>query len=80
MRKFFTIAFWDYAIERGFKTAVQAVLAGGLIGGGLFDLDWPEIGSIAGGTVLLSFLTSFLAYRGDGSDDADDLGDSDGAV
>lgn len=72
MTKFFTVAFWSYAGERALKTAVQALLAGGLIGGGLLGLDWVAIGSLAGGTVLASIATSILMYRGDGSDNPDD--------
>jgi len=68
MKKYFTLAFWDYAAERALKTAVQSLLAAGLIGGALFELDPAQILSIAGGTVVLSIATSILAYKGDGSD------------
>lgn len=72
MKKYFTAKFWDYAGERALKTLIQALFAGGLIGSGLFDLNWAEIGSLAGGTALASILTSVLFYRGDGTDDPDD--------
>ncbi|GAA2230332.1 holin [Herbiconiux moechotypicola] len=72
MKKYFTIAFVDYAGERALKTAVQSLFAGGLIGAGLFDLDWTAIGSLAGGIAVASVLTSFLFYKGDGSDNPDD--------
>lgn len=72
MGKYFTIAFWNYAGERAIKTAIQALFATGLIGGGLFDLDWQGIASVAGGMVLASLATSTLLYKGDGSDNADD--------
>ena len=72
MRKYFTIAFADYAGERALKTLIQALFAGGLIGAGLFQLDWAAIGSLAGGTALASVLTSILFDKGDGTDDPDD--------
>lgn len=72
MRKYLTASFWDYAGERALKTLIQALFAGGLIGSGLFDLDWAAIGSLAGGTALASVLTSILFYRGDGTDDPND--------
>lgn len=72
MRKYFTLSFWDYAGERAIKTAIQAIFAGGLIGGGVIGLDWLQIGSIAGGTVLASIATSVMFYKGDGSDDPND--------
>ena len=73
MRKFFTIQFWDYATERALKTAIQALFVSGLIGGELFHLDWAGIGSITGGMALASVLTSVLFYKGDGTDDPNDL-------
>lgn len=72
MRKYVTFKFWDYAGERAVKTLIQALFAGGLIGGQLFDLDWAAIGSLAGGTALASIATSFILYRGDGTDDPND--------
>jgi len=72
LRKYLSLKFWDYALERALKTAIQALFVGGLIGGGLFDLPWAEIGSLTGGMALASILTSVLFYKGDGSDDPDD--------
>lgn len=72
MKKYFSLVFWDYAGERALKTAIQALFVGGFIGGGLFSLDWAEIGSITGGMALASILTSILFYKGDGSDDPND--------
>lgn len=72
MRKFLTLQFFDYAGERALKTVVQTLLAGGLIGAGIFGLNWGEIASIAGGTAIASIATSVLVYRGDGSDDPSD--------
>ncbi|HLP97643.1 MAG TPA: holin [Sideroxyarcus sp.] len=73
MRKFFTLAFWDYAGERALKTAVQALFGAGAIGGALFDLDVAQIASIAGGTVLASLATSLMFYKGDGTDNPNDV-------
>ncbi|MFT4258036.1 holin [Microbacterium sp.] len=72
MRKFFTATFWDYAGERALKTVIQTLFVGGLLGAGLFDLDWGVIASLAGGTALASVATSILFYKGDGSDNPDD--------
>lgn len=72
MRKYFTLTFWDYAGERALKTVIQSLFAGGLIGAGLFALDWAEIFSLAGGTAVASILTSLLFFKGDGSDNPDD--------
>lgn len=49
MKKYVSASFWDYAGERALKTAIQALFVSGLVGGNLFDLDWTEIGSLAGG-------------------------------
>lgn len=73
MKKYLTIKFWDYALERALKTAIQALFVAGFIGSGLFDLPWAEMGSLAGGMAVASVLTSVLFYKGDGSDDPDDL-------
>ena len=73
MRKFFSVGFWDYALERALKTGIQVTIAGGLLGGGLATTDWSQIGSIAGGAVALSLATSILAYKGDGSDNPNAL-------
>lgn len=72
MRKYVSAKFWDYALERALKTAIQALFVGGLVGGGIFDLPWSEIGSITGGMAFASILTSILFYKGDGSDDPND--------
>lgn len=69
MSKYFTKEFASYVTERALKTVIQALIAGGLIGAGLFDLDVAAIASLAGGTALLSVATSVLVYKGDGSDD-----------
>ena len=72
MKKYFSLKFWDYALERALKTVFQALIAGGLIGSGLFDLDWGIIASLSGGTALASIVTSVLLYKGDGTDDPND--------
>lgn len=76
MRKYVSSTFWDYAGERALKTAIQALIAGGMIGGSLFGLDWAGIASIAGGAAVASFATSVLVYKGDGSDDPNDTNHS----
>ncbi|ALJ19570.1 holin [Microbacterium sp. No. 7] len=72
MKKYFSLAFFDYAGERALKTVIQTLFVGGLLGAGLFGLDWLEIGSIAGGTGLASIATSVLLYKGDGTDNPND--------
>ena len=72
MTKYFTWKFWNYAGERAIKTAFHGLFAVGLIGGGLFDLDLAEIGSVAGGLIIASLATSVMFYKGDGSDDPSD--------
>lgn len=71
MKKFFTLAFWDYALERALKTAIQVLISGGLLGQELFSWDWAEIASLAGAAALTSVAMSFLAFKGDGSDVVD---------
>jgi len=54
-----TVAFWKMAGERAIKTVAQSALA--FIGSGtvgLFDLNWPNLLSVALGAGLLSILTS----------------------
>ena len=70
MRKFFTLGFWDYALERALKTAIQVLISGGLLGQELFAWDWAEIASLAGAAALTSIAMSFLAFKGDGTDNA----------
>lgn len=73
MKKYFTIDFWNYSGERALKTLIQALFAAGLIGNGLFDIDWAQLWSLAFGTALASVATSILFYKGDGTDNPDDL-------
>lgn len=72
MKKYFTVKFWDYALERALKTAIQALFVGGFLGSDLFGMDWAQIGSLSGGMALASILTSVLFYKGDGSDNPND--------
>ena len=54
-----TAAFWKLAGERAIKTVAQSALA--FIGSGtvgLFELNWPNLLSVALGAGLLSILTS----------------------
>lgn len=72
MRKYISLTFWNYAIERALKTAIQALFVGGLVGGEIFNFNWTEIGSLGGGMAFASILTSILFYKGDGTDDPND--------
>lgn len=72
MKKYFSLAFWDYALERALKTVIQSLFVGGFLGSGLFGMEWAEILSLSGGMALASIATSILFYKGDGSDNPDD--------
>lgn len=72
MKKYFSAQFWDYALERALKTAIQALIAGGFLGLGLFDMDWGAILSVAGGSALVSLATAVIVYKGDGTDNPND--------
>ena len=54
-----TVAFWTLAGERAIKTVAQSALA--FLGSGsvgLFEINWPNLLSVALGAGLLSILTS----------------------
>ena len=54
-----TAAFWKAAAERAVKTVAQSAVA--LIAAnatGLLDIDWLQLGSVAGLAGLVSILTS----------------------
>ena len=72
MRKYFTLAFWDYAGERALKTVIQSLFVGGLIGPEFLSLDWAGILSLSGGMAIASIATSILFYKGDGTDNPND--------
>lgn len=60
----FTAKFWNYSGERAIKTFAQAALAYLGTGSiGLFTIDWVTLVSLAGGSALLSILTSIITLN-----------------
>ena len=56
--------FWAYAAERAIKTAAQtavAVLGAGMVS--LLTIDFASLVAVAGGSALLSVLTSVAGYK-----------------
>ena len=54
----FTKDFWVDTFERAIRTACQAALSAGVVGGvGLFDVDWMNVCGIALVAALASVLT-----------------------
>jgi len=56
--------FWNYALERAIKTAAQtatAVLGAGMVN--LMQVDLLGLLAVAGGSALLSVLTSIGGYK-----------------
>lgn len=54
----FTKDFWVDTLERAIRTACQAALSAGVVGGvGLFDVDWTNVGGIALVAAIASVLT-----------------------
>lgn len=54
----FTKDFWVDTLERAIRTACQAALSAGVVGGvGLFDVDWLNVGGIALVAAIASVLT-----------------------
>lgn len=61
----FSRDFWVDALERAIRTACQAALSAGVVGGvGLFDVDWLNVCGIALVAAIASLLTS-VASSGD---------------
>lgn len=55
----FTKDFWVDTLERAIRTACQAALSAGVVGGvGLFDVDWLNVCGIALVAAIASVLTS----------------------
>lgn len=55
----FTKDFWVDTFERAIRTACQAALSAGVVGGvGLFDVDWLNVCGIALVAAIASVLTS----------------------
>jgi hypothetical protein len=62
----FTKEFWSFSGERAIKTFAQAALAylgTGTVG--LLTIDYSTALSIAGGSALLSVLTSLVTHKSD---------------
>lgn len=54
----FSKDFWIDTFERAIRTACQAALSAGVVGGvGLFDVDWMNVGGIALVAAIASVLT-----------------------
>ena len=54
----FTKDFWVDTLERAIRTACQAALSAGVVGGvGLFDVDWMNVCGIALVAAIASVLT-----------------------
>lgn len=54
----FTRDFWVDTLERAIRTACQAALSAGVVGGvGLFQVDWPNVCGIALVAAIASVLT-----------------------
>lgn len=54
----FTKDFWVDTLERAIRTACQAALSAGVVGGvGLFDVDWLNVGGVALVAAIASVLT-----------------------
>lgn len=54
----FTRDFWIDTFERAIRTACQAALSAGVVGGvGLFQVDWPNVAGIALVAAVASVLT-----------------------
>lgn len=54
----FTRDFWVDTLERAIRTACQAALSAGVVGGaGLFDVDWLNVCGIALVAAIASVLT-----------------------
>jgi hypothetical protein len=56
--------FWNYAVERAIKTAAQtatAVLGAGMVN--ILQIDLLGLVAVAGGSALLSLLTSIGGYK-----------------
>jgi hypothetical protein len=56
--------FWNYSLERAIKTAAQtatAVLGAGMVN--ILQIDLLGLVAVAGGSALLSLLTSIGGYK-----------------
>lgn len=54
--------FWVDTFERAIRTACQAALSAGIVGGvGLFEVDWLNVCSVALVAAIASILTSIAS-------------------
>lgn len=68
MKALFTEEFWVDTLERAIRTACQTALSAGIVGGvGLFEVDWPNVCSVALVAALASVLTSVASSGKTGS-------------
>ena len=59
-----TRTFWTAALERAIKTLAQTAVALVSVDGlGFLDVDWAQIGSVAGLAAVVSILTSIASDR-----------------
>lgn len=56
-----TKAFWTALADRAVRSLAQGLLAGGIVGVGILDVDWQPVLSLAGSYALVSALTSIAS-------------------
>ena len=69
----FTLTFWKAATERAVKTAAEVVLATYFVGDVAFnalEADWVNMGGIAAGGAVASYLFSLASAYRDGNPSA----------
>ena len=69
----FTLIFWKAATERAIKTAAEVLLAVYFVGDVAFnaiDADWVNMGGIAAGAAVGSYLLSLASAARDGNPSA----------
>ncbi len=65
---FLSRTFWTAALERAVKTLAQTAVALVSVAGlGFLDVDWAQIGSVAGLAAVVSILTSIASAGVGGS-------------
>lgn len=75
--KFASKQFWIDTVDRAVATFAQAAVASLTADAvGVLNVDWPQVGSIAGLASVVSILTS-IAFRGRESDPAPTTGFTD---